>query len=234
MCLGVLTLLVAGAAAASAGTPVPPSLLVYTGAGQTGTSVTYYGSQSSLGELDNRVGSICLMGCWILYENEQYNAQSGAVLLTLGIRGCMDIDGDLQGKVSSLRYVGDPTDASLSGLTLYSRMYFSGEETFLQADSANTVSASGYQSVMVSGPDSWTIYSGEDYTGDSVCLESYGTYVWVGDEQIEYGVFWTPWELGVVGGNIRSVQKGCAEGATRLQSQPVTVRRGDAGLVVKN
>ena len=86
---------------------------------------------------------------------------------------------------------------------------------------------------MVSGPDSWTIFSGEDFSGESGCLESYGTYVWVGDEQIEYGVFWTPWELGTVGGNIRSARRGCSEDTPRLRSRPVTVRRGGLAVVAR-
>ena len=74
---------------------------------------------------------------------------------------------------------------------------------------------------MVSGPDSWTIYSGEDFSGASVCLESFGAYIWIGDEQIEYGLFWADWYLGEVGRNIRSARKGCASGTPRLQGQKV-------------
>ena len=36
---------------------------------------------------------------WLLYENEQYNAQGGQMLWTEGIRGCMNID-DLDNTVS--------------------------------------------------------------------------------------------------------------------------------------
>ena len=86
---------------------------------------------------------------------------------------------------------------------------------------------------MVSGPDSWTIYSGEDYSGDSVCLESFAAYIWIGDEQIEYGLFWSTWDLGSVGGDIRSARRGCAAGTPRLRGQPAAAD-GNIGFVRRN
>ena len=59
--LPVLSVLLV-AAAVRATTPVPPYLQAFTGPDQTGTSVTYYQSQSSLGDMDDLISSICLSG----------------------------------------------------------------------------------------------------------------------------------------------------------------------------
>ena len=93
------------------------------------------------------------------------------------------------------------------------------------------VSENGYQSAMVSGPDSWTIYSGENFSGESVCLESFGSYIWIGDEQIEYGLFWASWYMGEVGGNIRSARKGCSSSTRRLQGRTATTDLGNISYV---
>ena len=80
----------------------------------------------------------------------------------------------------------------------------------------------GYQSVIVTGPDAWTIYSGDNYTGYSVCLYSGSdTAVSPSGQKISYGLFPTADYLGVVGSNIRSARKGCYSGV-KLRGVPLT------------
>ena len=84
------------------------------------------------------------------------------------------------------------------------------------------VSVYGYQSVIVTGPDAWTIYSGDNYTGYSVCLYSGSdSAVSPSGQKISYGLFPTADYLGAVGSNIRSARKGCYS-AVKLRGVPLT------------
>ena len=75
--------------------------------------------------------------------------------------------------------------------------------------------------MIVSGPDAWTIYSGDNYTGYSVCLYSGSdSAVSPSGQKIQYGLFPTEDYLGIVGSDIRSVRKGCAVGQRR-PTQPI-------------
>ena len=93
------------------------------------------------------------------------------------------------------------------------------------------IPAYGYQSVIVSGPDAWTIYSGDNYSGASVCLYSGSdSAVSPSGQTIQYGLFPTADYLGVVGSSIRSVRKGCYSGV-KLRGVPLSAENHLSGAV---
>ena len=93
------------------------------------------------------------------------------------------------------------------------------------------ISAYGYQSAIVSGPDAWTIYSGDNYSGYSVCLYSGSdSAVSPSGQKIVYGLFPTADYLGVVGSNIRSARKGCYS-SVKLRGVPLTAENHLSSVV---
>jgi len=153
--------------------------------------------------------SACLNGFWVFFEHDQYNYDAGRVIWSYGFNYCFTFKSDFDRQVSSVRRIGDYYDAAADSLSLYEGTYFSGSQVFTETYLANVGTTYGYQSVLVSGPDAWTIYTGTNYSGSKVCLYSGSDSASVNDQTITYGLFPTPDHLGVVGSNIRSVRKGC-------------------------
>ncbi|XP_043236686.1 uncharacterized protein LOC122389072 isoform X1 [Amphibalanus amphitrite] len=220
-------LLLTAAAVAAAGGLARPSgarqwLDGYSGQHQTGSLITYHDSASSLGGWNDLMRSACINGFWVFYEHDQFNYESGKVLWAYGFNYCFTFREDMDKQVSSVRPVGHLVDAAADSLTLFEGTLFSGSQVFIDASTYNVSTAYGYQSVIVTGPDAWTIYSGDNYTGYSVCLYSGSdSAVSPSGQKITYGLFPTADYLGVVGSDIRSARKGCYSGVT-LRGQPLT------------
>ncbi|XP_043236687.1 uncharacterized protein LOC122389072 isoform X2 [Amphibalanus amphitrite] len=215
-------LLVSAALAGASGQVVTPWLDGYSGQHQTGSLITYHDSASSLGGWNDVMRSACINGFWVFFEHDQFNYDAGRVLWSYGFNYCFTFKADFDQQTSSIRRVGDYYDAAADSLSLYEGTYFSGKQVFTESYLSTIGTAYGYQSVIVTGPDAWTIYSGDNYTGYSVCLYSGSdSAVSPSGQKITYGLFPTADYLGVVGSDIRSARKGCYSGVT-LRGQPLT------------
>ncbi|XP_037075006.1 uncharacterized protein LOC119096285 [Pollicipes pollicipes] len=225
-------LLLIGAAVAAADPPVQPWLDAYDGQHQAGNMITYHDSASSLGHWNDLMRSACLNGFWVFFEHDQFNYQAGRVIWSYGFNYCFTFKADFDKQVSSVRRIGDFYDAGADSLSLYEGTYYSGNQVFTKSYLTSIGTTYGYSSVLVTGPDAWTIYTGDNYTGQRVCLYSGSdTAVSPSGQKIEWGLFPTADYLGVVGSNIRSARKGCYS-STKLRGLPLTAANHLSNFVV--
>lgn len=219
---------------AAASAVVSPWLDAYTDQHQTGNMITYHDSTGSMGSWNDVMRSACLNGFWVFFEHDRYNFESGRVLWSYGFNYCFTFKADFDRQVSSIRRVGDYYDSSADSLTLYAGTYFSGDQVFTKTYLTSIGTAYGYSAALVSGPDAWTIYTGDNYTGQRVCLYSGSDTADKEGVKMEWGLFPTPDHLGSVGSNIRSARKGCYS-STKLVGKPLlTENRLDNVAVVQD
>ena len=73
--------------------------------------------------------------------------------------------------VQSIRHIGN-SDMELPGISLYRHENFTGEELYFDGTMLQLPISITFQSFGFTGQESWTLYSGTDFTGESnVCLQ---------------------------------------------------------------
>ncbi|XP_042885675.1 uncharacterized protein LOC122261911 [Penaeus japonicus] len=158
---------------------------------------------------NDEVESTCLNGVWVFYEHDDYNADGGTVYWIIGINYCTTFDVPERNLFSSIKYVGSPNNLNADTLTLYQGTYFTGMEFYAFEDVPNLQSFTNLaSSVMVTGSSPWTLYSGEGYTGESVCLYPDTNSITVNDQKITLGAHGQLSQYGF-DNNVRSFAKGC-------------------------
>ncbi|CAG0884151.1 unnamed protein product [Darwinula stevensoni] len=116
------------------------------------------------------VSSACVLGIWLFYSENFYNYEDyGSVEWIYGDDVCENLEtvGD---QVSSLKYVGHLFEWKKNTMNLYELDLFAGLEFHEWNSTAEVPALSGVGSVIVTGTQSWTLYTLPDYSGDSACL----------------------------------------------------------------
>merc|ERR1711988_41061 len=91
---------------------------------------------------DNRIGSCCFTGTWILYGEENYNSYN----------------------------TGAPDDWKYDTLNIYFNDYFIGDEEFAYNDLTQLNYDNRARSIVVTGCSGWTIYQYNNYQGRAMCV----------------------------------------------------------------
>ena len=154
---------------------------------------------------DNKIGSCCLTGIWILYGEEDYNGYStgSANWWAYGDNTCLDVPSQFDNKASSLRFTGAPDDWKYDTLNLYFNDYFIGDEEFTYNDMSQLNYDNRAKSVIVTGCSPWTLYQYDNYSGDAMCVFPSDS------SSCTPGLYPTYQSLGSLAGQVSSVRKGC-------------------------
>merc|ERR1712002_96820 len=182
----------------------------YLGRGQGGGYREFQSYVSDLSQYgyDNQISSTCSTGVWIYYDYHSYNTnQAGQVLWFHGIQYCGDMSSSFDNKASSIRYAGSSTALDQSSFTLFDGQGFMGAEFFGSSSVSDLrqLAAKG-ESLIVTGTSQWTFYTGENYSGQSVCA-GYKTTDSSGGQTMHIGLY--PKLNSVYTNTIRSVRQGC-------------------------
>merc|ERR1712071_233909 len=116
---------------------------------------------------DNRIGSCCFTGIWILYGEDDYNDYStgAASWWAFGENNCMDVPSQFNNDASSLRFTGAPDDYLYDTLNIYFNDYFIGNEEFMYNDMPLLNYDNRARSIIVTGCSPWTLYRYDNYQG---------------------------------------------------------------------
>jgi hypothetical protein len=106
----------------------------------------------------------------------------------------------------SIRHLGN-SDLDRPSLSLYRQPFFASSELFLDGEELSLSGAEEFGSFGFTGRESWTLYSGPNFSGESVCL-----LCKCDEEGIGVGVTYTP-KLSLVASSVR---KGCFGNQTLL------------------
>ncbi|KAG0701252.1 hypothetical protein GWK47_025339 [Chionoecetes opilio] len=159
---------------------------------------------------DNVIDSVKQTGMWIYYENVNYNLSPGKVYFVHGIDITVNFPAEYSDVTSSLRFVGSLEELNGDTITFYEGNSFTASEYFTLVDASSFGQMSGkISSVIVTGRNPWTIYSGEGFSGDRLCVYPNTDSDHVHDQYLDLGIFPNSQSLGVPDNSIRSVKKGC-------------------------
>ncbi|XP_071542387.1 uncharacterized protein [Panulirus ornatus] len=165
-----LLLLTLMAAAANAG---PSYTRVFTEQNQVGNYADFndYVPNLSLVGFDNTIDSVIQTGMWMYYDNQNYNIVSGKVYWVHGIDIHVNFPTEYTNMCTSLRYAGSPNYLNEDTWTMYEGSYFTGVEYYGNGESSNFGPITGsVSSFILTGLSPWTIYSGENWSGDTMCV----------------------------------------------------------------
>ena len=154
---------------------------------------------------DNRIGSCCFTGIWILYGEDDYNEYStgAASWWAFGENNCMDVPSQFNNDASSLRFTGAPDDYLYDTLNIYFNDYFIGNEEFMYNDMPLLNYDNRARSIIVTGCSPWTLYQYDNYNGNAMC-------VFPGDSSSCTPGYYTSYQsLGSLAGQVSSARKGC-------------------------
>merc|ERR1711892_1498382 len=122
--------------------------------------------------MDNRIGSCCFTGIWMLYAEEDYNGYSTGSpnWWAFGDNNCLDVPPQFANAASSLRFTGAPDDWKYDTLNFYFNDYFIGDEEFTYNSMPQLNYDNRARSLIVTGCDVWTLYTDRNYGGLSMCV----------------------------------------------------------------
>ena len=154
---------------------------------------------------DNKMGSICLTGIWILYAEEDFNGYStgSANWWGFGDNMCSDLPTQLDNKVSSIRFTGAPDDWKYDTINIYFNDFFIGDEEFTYTDMTQVNYNNRAKSVIVTGCSPWTLYQYDNYQGDAMCVFPSSS------SACTPGLYPTSQSLSSLAQMVSSVRKGC-------------------------
>ena len=154
---------------------------------------------------DNRIGSCCLTGMWILYGEEDYNGYSvgSHILWAYGENFCEDIPPQFDNQASSLRFVGAPDDWKFDTLNIYFNDYFIGDEEYVFSDMSKLNYDNRAMSVIVTGCSPWTLYESDHFEGSAMCVFPSSS------TDCTPGLYPFSRALSDLGGKVSSARKGC-------------------------
>jgi len=154
---------------------------------------------------DNRAYSFCANGIYLYYDYPNFNAGVNANMeYVFGPNNYCGNFQNIAGRVSSMRFAGDPKNYRTDSLTLYVGTYFQGEEEYLLRDASNLNLDLQASSLIVTGVTGWTLYDKPSFQGNALCVyppktDVEGTPALINDSN----------SIGVPNRTIRSVRKGC-------------------------
>jgi len=180
------------------------SITCYDQAGFQGDRLVADEYLSSLGAMDNRIGSCCFTGIWILYAEQVYNTfnPGSANWFGYGNNACFDA-GAFNNQASSLRYTGAPDDMFHDTVNMYFNEYFNGEEEYSYVDKPQLNYDNRALSLIVTGCSFWTLYQDRYYQGSAVCVAPSN------QASCEPGFYSTRSSLSGIAGDISSLRRGC-------------------------
>ncbi|KAK7081124.1 hypothetical protein SK128_027950 [Halocaridina rubra] len=186
---------------------------VFSGPNSSGNylDVSDYIPDLSLTGIDNDIESVSQTGLWLYYENVDFNAIAGRMYFVHGIEIDVNFPSEYSNIVSSIRYVGDASNPNSDSWTLYEGQYFTGDEYFGVADSASLAYLDNEASSLVlTGLSPWTFYSGQSWTGSSLCVYPDTDHdVGPQGDFLDFGIYPDITTTGIPDNAIRSVRKGC-------------------------
>jgi len=158
----------------------------------------------SLGAMDNRIGSCCFTGIWILYAEQVYNTfnPGSANWFGYGNNACFGA-GAFNNEASSLRYTGAPDDMFHDTVNMYFNEYFNGDEEYSYVDKPQLNYDNQALSLIVTGCSFWTLYQDRYYQGNAVCVGP------ANQVSCEPGFYSTRSSLSGIAGDISSLRRGC-------------------------
>ncbi|KAK8749092.1 hypothetical protein OTU49_015669 [Cherax quadricarinatus] len=173
--------------------------------------VTDYVPDLLAANFDNVIESVQQTGMWMYYENTDYNLQSGRVYWVHGIDIAVNFPSDYIDMCSSLRFAGSPYYVNEDSWTVYEGTAFSGSEYYGNYDSATFENLAGkVSSLILTGVSPWTIYSRENFLGESLCVFPNTDHDTGADGSVlDFGIFPDMSALNISDNSIYSVQKGC-------------------------
>ena len=172
-------------------------------------------------DFDNKIGSCCLTGIWILYAEDEYNSYNtgAANWWAYGDNFCADMPVQFDNQASSLRFTGAPDDWNYDTLNIYFNNYFTGDEEFTYEDNPQLNYNDRAKSLIVTGCTPWTLYDGDHFTGESMCVFPNSA------SECTPGFYPMERALGSLAGRVSSAKKGCH---ARLKVLPVNHNKGTA------
>ncbi|XP_018024688.1 uncharacterized protein LOC108680386 [Hyalella azteca] len=170
-----------------------------------------YSPDLSLVNMDNAIKSACQIGLWILYDNIEYNHYtSGTVCYGLAVDTCFELPSLCSAQTSSLRFAGSPYGLNEPYFNLYEGKDFQG----IEFRGNHTTSSVAFldmdvSSLIITGVDGWTLFTGPEFTGGSVCAIPDILFQGADGTVINYGTFSTLSDLSLADNSIRSLKQGC-------------------------
>ncbi|XP_018017204.1 uncharacterized protein LOC108673837 [Hyalella azteca] len=188
-------------------------LTTYADLSSTGVSNQFTEYAPDLGEvllLDNTIESVCATGFWTLYDAINYGANdTGDVCHFRAIKTCDDLSSSCRNVISSLRYSGSPYGINNDYYNLYEGINQRGMEFGGETDAPHLGDLDlEVSSLVVSGQSAWTFYTGQGYTGASVCVYT-DTHLSSSGIHLDYIQINELTELSLPDNSIRSVKRGC-------------------------
>ena len=155
--------------------------------------------------MDNKIGSCCFTGIWILYAEEDYNGYSTGASnwWASGDNYCLDVPAQFDNQASSLRFTGAPDDWKYDTLNIYFNDYFIGDEEFTYNDMPQLNYDNRAMSVIVTGCSPWTLYESDHYSGSAMCVFPSSS------SACTPGLYPTSDSLSNLAGKVSSARKGC-------------------------
>jgi len=155
--------------------------------------------------MNDKIGSCCFTGIWMLYAEEDYNGYStgSSNWWAYGDNYCLDVPSQFDNQASSLRFTGAPDDWKYDTLNIYFNDYFVGDEEFTYNDMPQLNYDNRAKSLIVTGCDAWTIYQYDNYQGNAMCVFPSDS------SSCTPGFYPTSQNLGSLAGQVSSARRGC-------------------------
>merc|ERR1712013_383095 len=168
---------------------VPPTMVCYDYSNSGGQRIraTDYIPALRTVNFDNRIGSCCLSGMWILY----------------GENFCDNMPPQFDNDASSLRFVGDSDNWKYDTLNIYFNDFFIGDEEFTFSDMSQLNYDNRAMSVIVTGCSPWTLYESDHFEGSAMCVFPSSS------TDCTPGLYPFAKALSDLGGKVSSARKGC-------------------------
>ncbi|XP_063866145.1 uncharacterized protein LOC135103602 isoform X2 [Scylla paramamosain] len=192
------------------------------------TLITTAVPELGLGKFDNQIQSVFQSGMWLYYESINYNdVIPGRVFYVIGTFTAVTFPFQYRNVVSSVRPIGGENNEYGDMLISYQGEGFTGAQHSWQYNDPFMLEEIGrISSIIVTGMSPWTVYSGEYYTGNSLCVypdiypANYHTQPYILGMYINITMLGLP--------NIISARKGCwASFGARPQSIRVDGRNAN-------
>jgi hypothetical protein len=185
-------------------------LRAYDGPNQTGASYLFLENSPDLSVqgMDNIIESSHATGLWILYGQTDFSY--GPTCHTAGVDTYSNWTSYCANLVSSIRYAGSPYGLNDDYYNLYDNEYLEAEELGGNTDKATLGSFDlRTSSLALSGQSEWTLYTGQNYTGTSVCVVPTEELSGSDGTVMNYVYIRTMAEIGLPDNSVRSIARGC-------------------------
>ncbi|XP_050728585.1 uncharacterized protein LOC127004613 isoform X2 [Eriocheir sinensis] len=193
----------------------PSETFCYTEPDLGGSYDYFAGNEWDLSQtyVDNDIESVNQTGMWIYYENYNFNGdEPGLVYFGHGIDIVANFPGKFANRASSLSSAGSYARLNADTITLYEGTSFTGKLLSIEyyPDQPSLYDVAGkVSSFIVVGTSPWTIYTGEDYTGNYWCVYATERDTSSDGRVLDVGMFPSIEEAGIPDNSIQSVRKGC-------------------------